>query len=183
MPYTTVSLTISDTITVGENAPVKVSGKIISEPVSPEWEKFMVALWYVDGPSDSITFIDKQGKSFSLSKGVALAIAILGRNVGLTLELEGYIKVDKTGEYTISGIAGAILSDGSYYIDSEDRRKVKAVSPTEKPGVPTAPIPEIPSYWWIIAGAGALIAIIGVIGIVAYQEQQREMMLMMAMLR
>jgi len=181
MSYTTVSLTIPDTIVVGQNAPVKVSGKIISPPPA-EWPNFAVALWYADGPSDKIIFIDKQGNPFSIPKGLGLSIAIPNKDVGSMLELEGYIKVDKAGEYTFSGFAGTALRD-AFYVDSEDRRKVNAVSPTEKPGAPTAPAPEIPSYWWMIAGVGALIAIIGVIGIVAYQEHQREMMLMMAMLR
>ena len=182
MSYTTVSLTIPDTITVGENAPVKVSGKIINEPVSPEWEKFMVALWYVDGPSDKIIFIGKEGDTYTIPKNTGLSAYVFKKDVGTTVEIDGYIKVDKAGEYTFSGFAGTALRD-AFYVDSEDRRKVNAVSPTEKPGAPTAPAPEIPSYWWMIAGVGALIAIIGVIGIIAYQEHQREMMLMMAMLR
>ncbi|RSN73736.1 hypothetical protein, partial [Candidatus Methanodesulfokora washburnensis] len=75
MPYTTVSLIISDTITVGQNAPVKVVGKIISPPPA-EWPNFAVALWYADGPSDKIIFIDKQGNSFSIPKGLGLSIPI-----------------------------------------------------------------------------------------------------------
>lgn len=44
----------------------------------------------------------------------------------------------------------------------------------------TSGVPEILQYWWLIAGAGGILAVIIVSGTVAYQESERQKLLALA---
>jgi hypothetical protein len=158
---------------VGDEVKFSATGSIGS--TKPDWPNFAVGLLYHDGPVDSIKVIGYWGE-YDIKKGWVLHLNTKKVDPGTTLSLGGKIKFESTGKYELAGVAGYVDGEkGGFIIDSSDPKTVEVFEPVlEFVGI------RIP--WWILAIAGACVAIATVAGVALYMEHKREMELLMMLL-
>jgi hypothetical protein len=169
---------------VGETARFSLRGELIRLP-HIRIPNFAVALWYEDGPQDSVKVVIG-GREYLVRKKTGLADT-RPVYVGAVITISGTVKLEATGTYVFKGLAGyADVASGTFYVDAVDEKRVTTRQPSVPAPAPTptptpTPAPEIP--WWPIAIAGALVAVVAVVGVAIAMEREKQMMLMMALTR
>jgi hypothetical protein len=183
--YSRVELSMPSEAGVGEAVKFSLKGELVRLPYGvPYMPNFATALWYEDGPQDSVKAVI-EGHEYSISKKTGLAFPVKPAYAGTTISVSGTVKLEATGTYVFKGLTGYIdEASGALYVDAEDEKRVATKQPSTPAPTPTptpTPAPEIP--WWPIAIAGALVAAVAVAGVIIAVERERQMMLMMAPMR